>query len=660
MSDLESFALDPANRAAAAAARAVADASAVPYAPLVVVGAPGSGKTELLSAIAARLRSTHPRATIEALDPDSLVERYRRAQLAGRGEEARAVLASADLVLLDDLERLARYRDCQGLVADLLDARRAAGREVVVALSQPPAKLSGLDARLLRRLSEGTTVQLTLPGPEARMAILRGKMAAQPGRLPDEVIRAVALTEFTSMRDYAGALSRLIAFQEASAVPLSPEDAMLLIGAAVRLGGRQIAKPGGRDASPAADTPSSRLPDQPADEFEAFLTDVTAGVSEQVDRWRRRIGEAVLRWASEGLRTHRLEALLEREAAPDPEPVLAEYERDAQEILALAREAAALAPDLAGAEVFRDPDQLGAARALVAQARTRAGPLSAPLAHYRWEDLVIGPSSRLVMLAGRDIIAEPGRRYSPLLVVGRPGTGKSHLLHALGNALAARGVGPIACLGGPAFAAEVRGLTDAEALATWRHRYRWVGAFLLDDVHLLAEDRRAQVELSQLVAELLEGQRQMVVTSMRPLEDLAALDPVLAGRLRGGLLVELQAPDREVRLAVVKRLLAGSAAGQDAALADYLASRPVESVREVHGIVQRVLAAAAAQQVTPSPALAREVLEVMALGPSRAARRGASSRGSGILSPGLGMVKSREKSVDQWPNLTDRLIAELR
>ena len=152
----------------------------------------------------------------------------------------------------------------------------------------------------------------------------------------------------------------------------------------------------------------------------------------------------------------------------------------------------------------------------------------------------------------------------------------------------------------------------------------------------------------------------MVVTSMRPLEELAGLEGGLAARLRSGLVVELQAPDREVRLAVVKRLLQGSAAGQDAALADYLASRPVESIRELQGTVQRVLAAGAAQQVEPSPALAREVLEVRALGASRAPRRSGGSRGSGILSPGLGMVRSREKTVDQWPTVTDRLIAELR
>jgi len=657
MRDLDTFALDPANRPAATAARSVADASGVPFAPLVVVGAPGSGKTELLGAIADRLQASHPRAKVELLDPDALVEQERRAQLAGRGEESRAALVEADLLLLDDLDRLTRYRDAQGLVADLLDARRSAGREVVVTLSRPLARLSGLDARLLRRLSEGTTVQLTLPGAEARLTILRRHSGVAPGRLSETVLRAIATADFSSLRDYTGALARLSAFQEASAVPLSPEDCLTLIGVG-RSDGRTV---GAVLPAPLAASESETPPAVPSDhdEFSQFLSDVEAGVSEQVDRWRRRIGEAVSRWAATGLRTARLEQLLEQEVTADPELVLAGYERDAGAILALAQEAASLAPDLAGAAVFRDPDQLAAARGLVEQARSRAAPLSAPLARYRWEDLAGGPASRLVLLAGRDIIGEPGRRYSPLLIVGGPGTGKSHLLHALGNALAARGVGPVACLGAPAFAAEVRGVADADALTTWRHRYRWVGAFLLDDLHLMVEERRAQEELSQLVAELLEGQRQMVFASARPLEELSGLSARLAAQLHGGLLVELPPPDREMRLIVVKRLLVGSAAAQDAALADYLAGRPAESFREVQASVQRVLNAAAAQRVVPSPALAREVLEVL---PPVTLRAGRSRPGnsSGILSPGLGLVKSREKTVTEWPAVADRLLAELR
>lgn len=644
--DFETFVLDPANRAAAAAARAVADASGVPYAPLAIVGCPGSGKTELLQAIAARVRSRHPTAVLELLSPGSLAERYRSALLVARGEMCRAELLSADLVLLDDLERLARHQDCQGLVADLLDGRRAAGREVVVAISVPVERLTGLDARLVRRLAEGTVVHLSLPGAAARYAILRRRLAGRETELPDDVVRAVSDVEFPSMRDYTGALSRLLAFQDASPVPLSPRDALLLIGAPV------APLPQSEGTSPA--------PAPPSDEFGSFLSEVTASLADQVDRWQRRVGQAVLRWGGEGLRTRRLEALLSEDAPTDPEPVLAAYEADAREILALAAKAAELAPDLAGAEVFRDPDQLVAARTLVEQAGSRGAPLSAPLAHYRWEDFAEGPSMRLTMMAATDIIADPGQRYSPLVVIGAGGTGKTHYLHALGNELAATGVTPVACLGAQAFAAEVQSLADAGALAAWRHRYRWVGAFLLDDLHLLAGDRPAQEELILLIGELTEGRRQMVLTTSRPLPELEGLDSRLLLRLEGGLAVELPSPDREVRLAVVKRLLAGTVAESDAALADYLAARPADSVRAVQGMVQRLLGEAAAQQVDPSPSLAREVLEVMDLGLSRGGRRSGPPRASGILSPGMGLVTSREKIVLQWPVLADRLMSELR
>jgi len=651
VTDLETFVLDPANRVAATAAREVADASGVPYAPLVIVGPPGTGKTELLSAIAARVRANHPDEAVELLDPDRLAEQYRLALLAGRGEEYRAGLFDAPLVLFDDIERLVRHRDCQGLVADLLDARRNAGREVVVASSVALERLEGFDARLVRRLGEGTTVELALPGPEARLVILRRRLASGTGTLHDDVVRAVAEAEFASMRDYTGGLARLIAFQEASAVPLSPEDALLLIGAPVVPSAPPV---------PPLILPAAPAPGEPDDEFGTFLSEVTASLSEQVDRWRRRVGDAVLRWGGEGLRTRRLEALLQAELPADPEPILAAYQADAKEIQALAAEAALLAPDLIGAEVFRDPDQVAAARALVDQARSRTAPLSAPLSQYRWSGLAEGPTSRLAMMAGRDIILEPGRRYSPLVVVGGPGTGKTHFLHALGNALAARGVTPVACLGSPAFAAEVRAQSDTETLTAWRHRYRWVGALLLDDLHLLTGEPRAQEELALLVAELVEGERQMIFSTSLPLDELSGLGTRLLSNLHTGLVVELPAPDREVRLAVVKGLLAGAGVTQEAALADYLAGRPAESVRDVQALVRRVLLEAEAQQVEPSPSLAREVLEVMDLGLSRGPRRSGPTRASGIRSPGLGLVKSREKTIDVWPAVTDRLMTELR
>jgi len=644
MNDFDALALDEANRPAATAARSVAEAQRPPYAPLVVTGPREGAAPELLNVIASSFRRARADDRVTQLAIDALAERQREALLSGESEELREALAGADLLVIEDLDSLPGHSDLQGLVADLLDARRTAARETVIGSSVTPSAIEGLDPRVLRRLQQGKGVVVTFPGPGARLALLRHRQNGEGPALPEPVLQALADARLPTLRDYFGALSRLLAFQEASPVPLAPEDALLLIGVS----------PGGEGGVPEP---------QPAavgggDEFSAFLNEVTGELSGRLDGWRSRVGEAVTRWSEKGLRTHALEAMLEDEPAGNPEGILRSFEVNAAAILQLAEEAARLAPDLAGAEVFRDPTQLSAARLLVEEARA-ALPLSVPLPHFRWEDLVEGPALRLTIRAGREVIRDPGNRYSPLVVTGGSGSGKSHFLHGLGNALVARGLGPVVCLAGPALAAEIRSLPDAAAVADWRGRYGWVAAFLLDDLHLLAGEHKAQQELAGLLAELAEGKRQAVLASLRPLEQLPDFDPRLMALLQNGLAVELPPPDREVRLAVIRRLIAGDPAAEDAALVDYLASRPADSVRAVQGVVQRVLAAAATQQTVASPQLARETLE-FGLGGGRRARAGTGRISGGIPAPGIGLLKSAEKMVKQWPRPAERLIEELR
>lgn len=396
------------------------------------------------------------------------------------------------------------------------------------------------------------------------------------------------------------------------------------------------------------------------DEFGAFLSEVQASVTEQVDRWRRRIEEAVRRWSAEGLRTRRLEALLAEDAPVDPDPVLEDYEARVRELRGIAEQIGELAPDLAGAEVFRDPDQIATARELLDRARAGGGPLTAPLPRYRLEDYAEGTANRIALEAVRQIVAGASPAAPVLLIVGSAGSGKTHLLHGAGNALVAKGAGPVACLSAHAFAAEVAGLAGAEPLESWRQRYRWVGSLLLDDLQLLARESAAQEELVRLMDELREGGRPLLCTATAPPESLPGLERRLVERLREAPVVPLRPPDREIRLAVAKRRLAGTAAAQDAGLADYFAGRPAESVRSLLAAVDRLLAEAEAQDVTPSAALAREVLDLSEPAAPVPAVRSGSVRGSGILSPGVGLVKSREKMVDAWPRVADYLITEFR
>jgi chromosomal replication initiator protein len=290
------------------------------------------------------------------------------------------------------------------------------------------------------------------------------------------------------------------------------------------------------------------------------------------------------------------------------------------------------------------------------RARQGAHPPPAPLPIWRLDDLFESAGNRMALQAARAVVADPASRYNPLVIVGASGVGKTHLLHAVGNALAARLKGPVACLSAHEFTGELIEAIDRDAVGAWRARYRAAAAFLLDDVHLVAEKDRTQDELFVLFNFLAEAGRQMAFTSAVPLAEMTAVESRLRSRLEGGLVVELTAPEREIRQQVVERLLQAKVGIVDPELAAYLGSRSVESVRAVQGLLQRVVNAAESQGATPTAALAREVLEGSA---PKAPRKSAAVRTSGVLAPASG-VRSREKIVWDWPDVGDRIVEEWR
>jgi chromosomal replication initiator protein len=277
---------------------------------------------------------------------------------------------------------------------------------------------------------------------------------------------------------------------------------------------------------------------------------------------------------------------------------------------------------------------------------------------------VPGASAKVALEAARTVMQEPGARYNPLVIVGPGGAGKTHLLHAIGNALASRDPAPVACLSAPEYTGELIDAIDRDAIGIWRSRYRRVSAFLLDDVHLIADTDRTQDELFLLFNVLLESGRQMIFTSAVPLADLQGLEPRLRTRLEGGLVVVLPAPDREVRERIAARELERKGGTADPVLVDHLAARPVDTVRMLVAQVQRVLNAAEARDVAPSVGLAREVLDGVApdspAGAAGRSRRPSGQRSSGNVAPTAGGARSREKMVWEWPDLGDRVLEDWR
>jgi len=255
------------------------------------------------------------------------------------------------------------------------------------------------------------------------------------------------------------------------------------------------------------------------------------------------------------------------------------------------------------------------------------------------------------------VLKQPGKKYNPLVLVGKSGLGKTHLLNAIGLELARGKRAVVACLSTQAFVDELIAAIDGDRVDWWRARYRRATALLLDDIHLIAGKERTQEELFNLFNLLQDKERQLVFTAPAQPHTLPGLEERIASRLAGGLVAEIKEPDREVKRAVLERLLGQQNSSPDPALVDYLADRPAESVRGLVGELQRVVGAAAAQDGPLTAGLAREVLEGQA---PRDSRRSAGFRTSGIVVSSLGGIKSREKMVWDWSDVADRVIEEFR
>lgn len=654
----DGFVVGSANRLAATAARTVAESPGTAYNPLFIYARPGLGKTHLLMAVGHAARSVNPALNVEYVTLDDFIEAFHTAVGAGQGEAYRRRFAEADLLLLDDVQFVSQRRETQAELLRLVDQMQTAGRQIVLTSDRPPADIEALDERLLRKVAGGLVIDISAPDYETRVAILRRKAEERQVRFAPGVLEAVASMALDSVRELIGALNRLVAFQSAGEAPLDAAQARLVLGAR---GTAADVPPDGVSveetaaSEPVAAAPAAAEPvAAPSDEFGAFLSEVAETLSRQVEGWRRRVEEAVVRWGDQGYRTARLEGLLQRGIDGDPAEALGGFVADVERLQALETEAGALAADLAAAPVFRDPDDVAAAEAFLVQAQDGGSPPPGPDAVWVFDDLVESAGNRVALRSTRDAAAQPGAVYNPLVIVGGAGTGKTHLLHAMGNLLTRAPGAVVACLSAQDFTEELIEAIDRDRVPQWRARYRRVTAFLLDDVQLVAGRERTQEELHLLYNHLADRGAQLAFSSAAPPETIEHFEERLASRLAGGLVVQLPPPEREVRQAVVERLLGARYGKVDGELASYLAGRPAESVRAVQAMVQRVEAAADAKHGEPDVAMARELLEGVGQAPVRPA---AAPRTSGAASGGF---RSREKGVWEWPDIGERLMEEWR
>jgi chromosomal replication initiator protein len=229
---------------------------------------------------------------------------------------------------------------------------------------------------------------------------------------------------------------------------------------------------------------------------------------------------------------------------------------------------------------------------------------------YSFENFVVGPSNRFAHAAALAIAEQPGGHYNPLFIYGAAGLGKTHLLQAIAQHCAYLNPRLEVCyLTSEEF---FNGFIDGirrKRMDEFKARYRSVDMLLLDDVQFLEGKEQILEEFFHTFNSLYEAGKQLVFSSDRPPKSLSSLEDRIRSRFEWGLTTDIQAPDVETRLAILRKNAAFAPVVVPEAVLDFMANRVVDNIRELEGALTRVTAYAALTHQPIDLEMAEDVLQ---------------------------------------------------
>ncbi len=211
-----------------------------------------------------------------------------------------------------------------------------------------------------------------------------------------------------------------------------------------------------------------------------------------------------------------------------------------------------------------------------------------------FENFVVGPNNQLAHAASIAVAQAPAQAYNPLFVYGDTGLGKTHLMHAVGHQIMRNNPdAKVAYLSSEKFTNEFIHAIQENTLTKFRQRYRHVDVLLIDDIHFLAGKERIQEEFFHTFNELFEAQKQIFLSSDRPANEIQKLESRLVSRFQWGLVVDLQSPDFETRVAILRTKAATLKANLPAEVINFIAQHISKNVRRLEGALIKVASYAA-------------------------------------------------------------------
>ncbi len=242
-------------------------------------------------------------------------------------------------------------------------------------------------------------------------------------------------------------------------------------------------------------------------------------------------------------------------------------------------------------------------------AHKRSGSVGEPLdSHNTFDTFVVGQSNTFAHAAALAVVDKPGCTYNPLFIHGGTGLGKTHLMQAIGHAFLAANKGTVCYTTSEIFTNEYIAALRNNDTASFRKKYRNVDLLLIDDIHFLAGKSSTQEEFFHTFNALYQAQKQIVLTSDRPLNEISGLEKRLVSRFEWGLIAEMEMADLETRVAILRTKRERMACKVDDEALFFIAEHVRSNIRKLEGSLVRVAAYAS---LTSKPHLTTENLEFL-------------------------------------------------
>ncbi len=210
---------------------------------------------------------------------------------------------------------------------------------------------------------------------------------------------------------------------------------------------------------------------------------------------------------------------------------------------------------------------------------------------YQFDTFVVGNSNQLAYAAARAVAERPARSYNPLFLYGGVGLGKTHLLNAIGHEI--RRLNPqlrVRYLPTEQFVNELINSIRFDRTAAFRERYRTIDVLLVDDIQFLAKKERTQEEFFHTFNTLYTSRKQIILSSDTSPKNIPTLQERLRSRFEWGLIADIGSPDLETKVAILRRKAEAEGVDLDDDVSLYIARKVKSNIRELEGLLNRVLA----------------------------------------------------------------------